>query len=39
MKWMGGWSWDDLMEAPPEVVNEIVLMINEEADTPEKSRR
>lgn len=32
MKWMGGWSWLDLMATPPDVVTEIVRMINEEAE-------
>ena len=29
MKWMN-WSWEDLQSAPPEIVSEIVDMINEE---------
>jgi len=32
MRWMKGWSWDELNAAPPEVVNMIVRMINEEQE-------
>ena len=29
MKYMG-WSWADLVEAPPEIVSEIITMLNEQ---------
>lgn len=37
MKWMG-WSWEDLMETPREVVDEVISMINEEAEELERIR-
>lgn len=36
MKWMGGWSYDDLCEAPPEYITEIITMIQEEAEERER---
>ena len=32
MRWMGGWTWADLMEAPLELVEEIVAMMTEEIE-------
>lgn len=32
MKWMGGWSRSDYDEASPEMITEIINLINEEAE-------
>lgn len=32
MKWMGGWSWDDLCQCPQDYYTEIIRMINEEVE-------
>lgn len=38
MKWMGGWGPDDLAAADPEMVDEIIRMIQEEAEEHERMR-
>lgn len=35
MKWMGGWSYQDLELCPQDIRDEIVKMINEEVDEQE----
>jgi hypothetical protein len=35
MKYMG-WSWEDLCQAPKEIVREIIEIINEEAEKQEQ---
>jgi hypothetical protein len=37
MKWMR-WSWDDYRSAPPEIVDEIVKLIQEEQKEMERIR-
>jgi hypothetical protein len=32
------WSWGDLLETPPEVVDEILAVMNEEAERREMER-
>ncbi len=32
MKWMGGWSYQDLCQCPDRIVQAIIARMNEEAD-------
>lgn len=38
MKWMGGWSYQDLDDSPTEIRDEIIQMINEEAEEYARAR-
>lgn len=31
MRYMNGWSWEDYLEAPQELVDEVLLIFEEQA--------
>lgn len=32
MRWMKGWTYEEYLDAPPEIVDEIIRIMNEEQE-------